>query len=245
MNTFVTGTGKVDRLDSITRMSLPHAARSIYSDAQIDNYIAQSVPRRSFPLRPPVHLSVRARFSSEKILGTAGFGLWNHPFAPNTALPALPRSIWFFFASPPSNMQLALGVNGFGWKAATIDATRLSAIALAPLAPFSLLLNRSKKLYHKIWPFIQKRLRIAEHSLDLNLMREWHTYKIDWEIDRTRFLVDDQIILDTDRSPRGPMGFIAWIDNQYAIVTPQGQFKFGLVDVEEEQWLEIESIGGI
>ncbi len=36
-------------------------------------------------------------------------------------------------------------------------------------------------------------------------------------------------MLDTDRSPHGPLGFIAWIDNQYAIVTPQGRLGWGIV----------------
>jgi hypothetical protein len=35
------------------------------------------------------------------------------------------------------------------------------------------------------------------------------------------------------------MGFVAWIDNQYAIVTPTGRPGFGLLDVPAPQWLEI------
>jgi hypothetical protein len=240
MKPFIVGTGQVTQIDSITRLRLPNANRSIYSDAQLDNYTG--LPRRLFPQCPPVHLSLRARFSSEKILGTAGFGFWNHPFAPSSGLPVLPRALWFFFASQPSNMHLALDVPGFGWKAATIDAARPSGLALAPLAPLVLLLNRSRKLYRKIWPFVQRQLRIAEQPLDLSFMRDWHTYAIDWQINRVQFSIDDQIVLNTDRSPRGPLGFVAWIDNQFAIVTPQGQFKFGLLDIGQEQWLEIKDV---
>jgi hypothetical protein len=242
MKPFIVGTGQVDQIDSITRLSLPNADRSIYSDAQLDNYAG--LPHRLYPQRPPVHLSLRARFSSEKILGTAGFGFWNHPLAPNSGMPTLPRAVWFFFASPPSDMPLAIDVPGIGWKAATIDATRPSGLMLAPLAPLVLLLNRSHKLYRKIWPFVQRQLRIAEQPLDLSLMRDWHTYTIDWQTDRVQFSIDDQIILNTDRSPRGPLGFVAWIDNQFAVVTPQGRFKFGLLDIDQEQWLEIEMING-
>jgi hypothetical protein len=42
--------------------------------------------------------------------------------APGNPIP-LPRAIWFFYASPPSHMDLALDVPGYGWKAAMIDAT--------------------------------------------------------------------------------------------------------------------------
>ena len=240
---FLAGTGHIDQIDSITHLTLPSASRKQYSDAQLDDYAAawQSLPRRSFPHRPPFRFSIHARFSNEAIIGTAGFGLWNHPFAPGAGMPALPRALWFFYASPPSNMQLALDVDGYGWKAATIDATRPSALAMMPFTPMVLLLSRSKKLYRRVWPIVQRKLSIEEKLLPNELMLEWHTYSIDWGIDRARFSVDDRIVLDTDRSPRGPLGVVIWIDNQFAVVTPTGRAKFGLLDVRQAQWLEIKT----
>jgi hypothetical protein len=232
---FLAGTGQIDQ----GRLLLPGATRNRYSDAQLDDYAR--LPRRSFPHRPPFRLSLQARFSSSGIIGTAGFGLWNHPFAPGGGLPALPRALWFFYASPPSDMQLALDVPGFGWKAAVIDATRPSAVALAPFAPLVLWLNRSRRFYRRVWPIVQRGLRIVEKSLPLDLLPNWHTYSIEWTIDRAVLSVDDQIVLDTDRPPRGPLGFVAWIDNQYAIVTPTGRLGFGLLDVSAPQWLEIKT----
>jgi hypothetical protein len=41
--------------------------------------------------------------------------------------------------------------------------------------------------------------------------------------------------------PPGPLGFVAWIDNQYAIATPQGSLRFGTVSSSAE-WLEIDWI---
>jgi hypothetical protein len=38
------------------------------------------------------------------------------------------------------------------------------------------------------------------------------------------------------------MGFVAWIDNQYAIVTPQGNFGWGLLEESAPQWIEIEEL---
>ena len=120
-------------------------------------------------------------------------------------------------------MALALNVPGNGWKAATIDATRPAALAIAPLAPLILLLNQSKKLYKKLWPFVERNLCIAEQPLDQAIMRDWHTYTIDWQINQVQLSIDQRIVLSTSRSPRGPMGFVAWIDNQYAAFTPEGK----------------------
>ncbi len=239
---FLAGTGQVDHLDSIARLTLPNAARRQYSDAQLDDYAAArpGLLRRSFSHRPPVRVAIRARFSSEAIVGTAGFGFWNHPFAPNGGLPALPRALWFFYASPPSNMQLALDVPGHGWKAAMIDATKRSALMMIPFAPLALILNQSPKLYRRVWPIVQRHLSIEEQPLPRELMVHWHAYVIEWGIDRVQLSVDDRIVMAADRSPRGPMGFVAWIDNQFAIVTPRGKMGFGLLNVSQAQWLEIQ-----
>jgi hypothetical protein len=56
-------------------------------------------------------MTVRACFShpAGTLRGTAGFGFWNDPFLMTGArLPALPRAIWFFYASAPSEMKLDL-----------------------------------------------------------------------------------------------------------------------------------------
>jgi hypothetical protein len=91
-----------------------------YTNAQIDDY--QGLARGRFRWRPPLRMTVRARFShsSEKLSGTAGFGFWNDPFMmTGRRMPTLPRVVWFFYASPPSNMKLDLHTPGHGWKAAT------------------------------------------------------------------------------------------------------------------------------
>ncbi len=234
---FFAGSGQIDG----DRLLLPNATRDRYSDAQLDDYGHR--PTRSFPHRPPFRVSLQARFSSSSIIGTAGFGLWNHPCAPGGGPPgrppALPRALWFFYASPPSDMQLALDVPGYGWKAATIDATRPSALALAPLAFPVMLLNRSERFYRRIWPIVQRGLRIEEKALPLDLLPDWHTYSIEWRIDRAVLSVDGRTVLETNRPPRGRMGFVAWIDNQYAIVTPTGRLGFGLLDVPAPQWAEV------
>src|SRR5437868_2985142 len=94
------------------RIQVAGARRDRYADAQIDDY--PDLPRGRFPWRPPLRLTVEARVSAS-LAGTAGFGFWNNPFSPLGGWPALPAATWFFYASPPSDMPLALGVPGSGW----------------------------------------------------------------------------------------------------------------------------------
>jgi hypothetical protein len=237
---YLTGTGRIEVRNAVSRLIVPQAAHTQYADAQLDDRL---VYNRSLIHHPPLRLTIRARFSSTSLLGTAGFGFWNHPlFAASNPMP-LPRAIWFFYASPPSHMDLALDVPGYGWKAAMIDATTLGAVAMAPLALPVVLLNRSERWYRRIWPFVQKNLSIEEKALPLDLLPEWHTYSIEWGSDHARFLVDNQVVLDCPgRAPRGPMCFVAWVDNRLAVVTPTGSIQFGLFDVQQPQWLELEDI---
>jgi len=237
---YLTGAGRLEVMGDRARLMIPTATRAKYSDAQLDDHTVY--PDRSLIHRPPLRATLRARFSSTSLVGTAGFGFWNHPlFAPNNPVP-LPRAIWFFYASAPSHMDLALDVPGSGWKAAMIDATTLGALALTPFALPMMLLNHSERWYRRVWPFVQRNLTITEKLLPLDLMSDWHTYTIEWGRHHARLLVDDAIVLQTDRAPRGPMCFVAWVDNRLTVVTPTGTFQFGLFEVDQPQWLEIEGL---
>ena len=55
-------------------------------------------------------------------------------------------------------------------------------------------------------------------------------------------MIDDETVFTTCRVPRGKLGFVAWIDNQYAVVTPQGRFRFGVIDVPGPQRLALDEI---
>lgn len=235
--------GEVERYSNTGyRFVMRDANRRRYTDAQIDDY--QGLPRRQFPWRPPVTLRVRARFShpADQLKGTAGFGFWNDPFAmTGRRIPALPRAVWFFFASPPSDMALALNVPGFGWKAATLDAIRLPALVLAPAAPLAIALINLRPLYRWLWPPIQRALAIGEASLEgFADMTTWHDYRLEWRSNSAHFYVDDRLALETPFAPRGPLGFVMWLDNQYAIANPQGRFGWGVLDAPGEQWMAVE-----
>ena len=139
------GGASLRRTQEGLRLAVTDATTAQYSDAQIDDYADHS--RRDFLWRPPLTLQIHARFSQESrsidaasgLLGTAGFGFWNDPFSCSVlpyALtgkrpPAPPRAIWFFYASPPSDMKTHMDVRGNGWKAATVDARRRQALPLA------------------------------------------------------------------------------------------------------------------
>ncbi len=217
-----------------------------YSDAQIDDYHHDG----HFGWRPPVQMIVRARFSHSQdgLKGTAGFGFWNDPFGMTKmgqcghCLPRLrfPQAVWFFFASPPSDMALAMGVPGFGWKAATIDAGRARAKVLLPLAPLGMLACRWKWGYERIWPMAQHVLKIDESLLAVR-MDEWHEYRLEWGREIVRFHVDGAERFCSRYAPRGPLGFVAWIDNQYMVATPQGLVGNGVIATDEE-WMEMASL---
>jgi hypothetical protein len=224
------------------RLTVTGAQASAYSNAQLDDY--EDKPRARFPWRPPLTMTVRARFSNpgNELKGTAGFGFWNDPFVWGYRRgPALPRAIWFFFASPPSNMALDVNVPGRGWKAATIDADRPAFAALLPFLPFAVPLMNVPSLYRQLWPGLQHTMLVREALLDVD-MTAWHTYELVWLPDHSRFTVDERVVLDDAPSPRGPLGFVLWMDNQYAIVTPWGQLGHGTLAVQGAQWLEISEI---
>ncbi len=238
---YLVGTGALEQDGVTTRFVVAGATRRQYSDAQIDDY--QGLPRRRFSWRPPLRLSVRARFShpAGSLRGTAGFGFWNDPFLMTGArFPTLPRALWFFYGSPPSNMKLDLETPGCGWKAATIDALHPAAFLLAPFAPLAVLLMNVRPVYRVLWPPIQRTLRVREALIEAD-MTEWHDYEIEWEIERARFCIDGNPVLEDTPSPRGPLGFVMWLDNQYMVATPQGRLAWGLLDVPGRQWMEVDS----
>lgn len=226
------------------RLVLPQAHHTRYSNAQIDDYSGSS--HRNYPWHPPLRLHVRARFGGS-LTGTAGFGFWNHPFVPLpvpgvpwtvAGAPIPPRAIWFFHASPPNDMAIAQGVPGHGWKAATLDTLRLSAWRWAPLAPAVMLLNHWPTAERRIWRHVQRDLQISETLIE-SPPDTWHDYVLEWQRDGARFTIDGHVVHETDRSPGGPLGFVAWIDNQYAIATRWGQLGYGLLDVAQPQWLDL------
>lgn len=240
--TYIKGAGSLDFSGDTLRLVTTNAVATHYTDAQLDDY--QDLARRDFLWRPPVQLTVQARFShpAGALRGTAGFGFWNDPFLMTGARwPALPRAIWFFYSSPPANMKLDLHTPGPGWKAATLDATRWPFFALLPTAPLAIPLMNIGPLYRTFWPVGQRAIQVSEAPITAE-MTEWRRYTLDWQQNSAHFGVDGQTVLTCQTSPRGPLGFVLWLDNQYMVATPWGEFKYGLVAAPGKQWLEVREL---
>ncbi|PDW01466.1 hypothetical protein [Candidatus Viridilinea mediisalina] len=235
----VAGTGQIHGAVPQLHLRLDGASSHAYSNAQLDDYQRGGQP--ALVRHPPLTLRLRARFSHPAGLlrGTMGFGLWNYPLV---LPPALPRALWFFYQSPPGNLPLALGVPGAGcWKAATIDTGRTRALALLPFAPLVVPLLHQPRLFQGLWPPIQWAVGVSEARVQVP-METWHDYVIEWGHTTSRFLVDGRIVLENAPSPRGPLCTVIWVDNQYLVLTPQGQVAWGLLDVAGPQWLAVERL---
>ena len=235
------GVGRVRRMADGVRLSLEQATNTQYSNAQLDDYLQRREP--FFVWRPPLRMTVRAwaSHSADQLRGTAGFGFWTQPVMPGKRFPILPRAVWFFFGSAPSNMAFARGIPGFGWKCATFDAGRLPFLLLAPAAPLGFLLMRIPALYRALWPLGQWAIGVSEAILSVDL-REPHTYRLDWLAGAAQFYVDERLVHEAPFSARGPLGFVTWMDNRWAVVTPQGNLGMGLLPVPDSQWLHLESL---
>lgn len=229
------GTGLVENTGERLRLLLPPSPSTIYCNAQIGD-----LPRvRRW--QPPLRFSVRARFGQRgQLRGTAGFGFWNYALSPGLRGIHPPQAIWYFFGAPPYNVPLCPGIPGHGFKAMVIDACRLPFYLLLPFLPIGMLLMRVPSLYHLLWPIAQRAMAESEASLDDLDLAEWHEYEFDWSRDGVTFTIDQKVVSVARDPPKGPLSFVAWIDNAYAIATPQGQFAMGKVETATTEWLELE-----
>ncbi len=222
------------------RLQLPASAGRAYADAQLDDYHGR--PRSRFPDQPPLRLSLRARASHAAPAGTLGFGWWNDPFTLAGGVLAAPNAAWFFYASPPSDMALVDGVPGWGWKAATLNAGRYPGLLLAPAALAAMALAAVPGLGRPVLAAARRVMAAREAALAEVRLTDWHTYDLDWRGAEAVFRVDGLERLRSPVAPRGPLGLVMWMDNQYAVASRAGRFGFGLCAVPEPQWLEIDAL---
>ena len=226
-------------------LTLPAGPGGHYRLAQLDNY--RHLSRRAFPCSPPLSLSLRARASAPNLPGTWGFGLWNDPFSLNLGFaggarrfPALPNAAWFFHASPENHLSFRDDQPGHGFLAQTFRSPALPAPLLGLGAAFFPLLY---------WPWMARRLRsflariIHQQSLPLRGVdpTQWHSYNLQWETDQVIFRVDGQI-LGTVTPPKGPLGLVLWIDNQFVAFPQHGRLSFGTLANPRSAWLEVKEL---
>jgi hypothetical protein len=231
--------GMVQQMDRGWRLEIPPGEADAYRLAQLDNYAGMS--RRRFPLQPPIEISARARISGMPITGTLGFGLWNDPFGLGIAqggeplrLPALPQAAWIFGASERNSLAVHDGMPENGFYAQVMQSPRFS-LRLAEVG-LGILINRkrARQALGKI---------IAEAGATIRSdPAEFHVYRIQWTEAGAAFWVDEKEILRTSVSPRGPLGLVLWVDNQYARFDLQKRPGWGLEPNRVPAWLEIEDL---
>lgn len=245
-STLLIGGGQIEgHLPGTVRLLLPSLSRG-YADAQIDD--THRLPRRRFRWRPPLRLTLQARASSARPLGTLGFGFWNDPFTVSFGqggaerrLPASPRAVWFFYGSSPNDFAFSEGVPGHGWKAMSLAGPPLPSLLLLPGVAAAVVLSRIPILRRPILRAALATIRARECVLTTGL-DEWHTYSIEWRPCEAIFGVDGETLLAVQDPPPPPLGFVAWIDNQYAIASPSRGFGFGVLPTCEPQWLELRDV---
>lgn len=239
------GGGTVTSRESGWRLHLP-AHLPAYADAQLDDH--RWLARGDLPWSPPVELKLRARASAPDPVGTLGFGFWNDPFAlalgqegAARRLPAAPQALWFFYGSPPNDLSFTPNVPGDGWKAASLRTPLLPSALLAPPAVVAFLLSLLPGVRWPVMKIALSFVSASEAPVQADLDR-WHDYRLRWEPEGASFWVDDRQVLSAPDPPAGPLGLVLWIDNQYAVASPQRGLRFGVLPNEREQWLEIEAL---
>lgn len=239
------------------RLEVPAGDASAFRLAQLDDY--GGLPRRRYPARPPVTMSLRARASSDSIPGTWGFGFWNDPFGMSLGfgserfrLPALPNAVWFFHASKENYLSFSDPSTSGLDTASTIARPAQPSAQGKPGNGFLAQTFRSPTfdlrllLTALLFPFSRRAARrqlsqvIREDGVRLQAdPTGWHLYRLEWSPKRVVCEVDNVRVLETSVSPRPPLGLVIWIDNQFAAFTPQGKIGSGVLPSLEPAWLEI------
>ncbi len=81
---------------------------------------------------------------------------------------------------------------------------------------------------------------IREDATRLELdLTQWHAYELRWSKDRVEYFVDGQAVFETAACPKGPLGLVIWIDNQFASFPPDGKIKAGTEANPVPAWMEI------
>jgi hypothetical protein len=231
---FVIGHADIERTPGIARLVVDGAREGELSDAEIDDH--RTAPRWNLHWTPPLTLTVRARFShpASELCGTAGFGFWNDPFDWVGNVESPPNAIWFFYASPHSDMAFVRGVTGSGWKAALLNGGRMDRMTMA----VGNLIFRLPGMSRLIFSVAERRVRAAEKVLEVE-MTDWHEYRLEWKPLEAVFSVDNRQVLRASDPPTVPLGFVAWVDNNATNMGPGKDFGFKRIPVARRQWMEV------
>lgn len=236
----IQGYGEQHLSDGRLRLGMRPGPAQPYTLSQLDDY--HNKGRRSdYPWTPPLRLMVRARFSAnDSMVGTAGFGFWNAPFTGERlsrggSMP--PQATWFFYASPPNQLAFGEEWSGRGFFVQSVRSPKMPGV-IASLGTKAMRVPLLGRLASWVGTGM---IPAAGKQLDLD-RTEWHTYRLYWEQDETRFEVDGDEVFTTPVSPHAPLGFAVWIDNQYASIGAGSGLDAGLLPIPDENWLDLTEI---
>ncbi|MFZ6020973.1 MAG: hypothetical protein ACOYXO_15315 [Chloroflexota bacterium] len=215
------------------RLSIPAGEAGQYRLAQLDDY--RYLPRKCFHWQPPVTLSLTAQASDSSMPGTWGFGFWNDPFSfslgakgSSRRLPVLPNAAWFFYASPQNYLSLRDDLPANGLLAAVFRSPLIPGFLLAPavLAMPLLALPLTARWLRRL---ARRLIQQDAARLDVDFTQP-HRYQLDWQSRHVRFEVDDKPVFESPLVPKGRLGLVIWIDNQFAAFTSDGKIHFGTLE---------------
>ena len=155
-------------------------------------------------------------------------------------LPAAPNAAWFFFASGQNYLSLRDDLPARGGLAATFRSPAWAS-ALLPLGILALplmVLPPARRWLRRVGRQI---VRQSAVSLPID-PTEWHSYHLQWNVDRACFQIDGSTVLETGVIPACRLGLVIWIDNQYLSFTPDGRLRFGLLPSQQPHWIEISEL---
>ena len=237
--------GNVKKTETGWHLEIAEEAPPGYRLAQLDDYA--TLARSRFTWQKGATLSLRCRVSNASLPGTWGFGFWNDPFTVSLGLngmaqrlPALPNCAWFFYASSENHLSFTSGKPSNGFIAQTFSAARIPAGLLAPglLATPLLFFKPLSKWLRAI---LAAKL-ISEDAKRLEIdVTQWHAYRLRWEKSRVEFAIDGETVFETATSPKGPLGLVIWIDNQFAAWRPDGSLGMGILP-NPHAWMEIDNL---
>jgi hypothetical protein len=241
---FLAGNGRIEPATDGWRLC--RGPTTGYCDAQLDD--TQGRSRGDLLHRTPARLTIEARASAPDPGGTLGFGFWNDPFpawggqaGAGRLLPASPRALWFFFASPPSEIPFSADGPKAGWTAASFHGPPFPGVAMAAMGAAGLAGMSVVRLRAPLLK-IYRRWFGGGQSSPLGGLDSWHTYQIDWGADSACFRVDDRVVLETHAAMSGPLGLVIWIDNQWATLSEAAGLRFGVLPSLPEAWLDVRSL---
>jgi hypothetical protein len=238
---------KVIRIPNGWRLEIADGGPSAYRLAQLDDYAA--LARSRFKWREPTTLNLRCRVSEPNLPGTWGFGFWNDPFTVSFGLqgmarrlPVLPNTCWFFHASAENHLSFTNGLPASGFLAQTFSSPRIPSALLAP-GIFGIPLLAARRLSNWLRANMAAKL-IREDAKRISVdVTEWHEYQLEWRSTGVEFAVDGKTVFITATRPKGPLGLVIWIDNQYAAWRPDGSLGMGAL-ANPPAWMEVQLMSG-